>query len=106
MTSNNFKLSRVSGQPVSDAELIADLKHVSELLNASTVSMPKYDELGKYSNTTLARRFGTWNNALAKAGLELSNEVNITDERLFENILTLWQHYGRQPRRSELAKTP
>ena len=106
VTSNNYKLSRVSGQPVGDAELLADLKHVSEMLNASTVSMPKYDELGKYSNSTLARRFGTWNNALAKAGLELSNEVNITDERLFENILTLWQHYGRQPRRSELAKTP
>lgn len=106
MTSNNFKLSRVSGQPVSDAELLADLKHVSEMLNALTVSMPKYDEFGKYSNTTIARRFGTWNNALTKAGLSVSNEVNITDERLFENILTLWQHYGRQPRRSELAKTP
>jgi hypothetical protein len=106
MASNNFKLSRVTGQPVSDAELLADLKHVSEMLNASTVSMPKYGELGKYSNTTLARRFGTWNNALINAGLVVSNEVNITDERLFENILVLWQHYGRQPRRSELAKTP
>jgi len=45
MASNNFKLSRVTGQPVSDAELLADLKHVSEMLNASTVSMPKYGEL-------------------------------------------------------------
>jgi len=106
MTSNNFKLYRVSGQPVSDAELLADLKNVSEMLKASTVSMPKYDEIGKYSNTTLARRFGTWNNALIKAGLTVSNEVNITDERLFENILALWQHYGRQPRRSELAIKP
>lgn len=106
MSSNNFKLSRVSGQPVSDAELLADLKRVSEIRNAQTVSMPKYDELGKYSNTTLARRFGTWNNALIRAGLTVSNEVNITDERLFENILALWQHYGRQPRRSELAITP
>ena len=106
MTLSKFKLSRVSGQPVSDIELLTDLKHVSEMLNASTVSMPKYDELGKYSNTTLAKRFGSWNNALTNAGLIISNEINITDERLFENILTLWQHYGRQPRRSELAQTP
>jgi hypothetical protein len=32
--------------------------------------------------------------------------VSISDERLLENILVLWQHYGRQPRRSELAKEP
>ena len=106
MTSDKFKLTRVSGQPVSDAELLADLKRVTELLNVSRLSMPKYSEYGKYDETTVARRFGTWNNALLGAGLTLSNEVNITDERLFENILMLWQHFGRQPRRSELAKPP
>jgi len=106
MSSNNFKLSRVSGQPVSDSELLMDLKRVSEMLNTSKVSMPKYNELGNYDNTTVARRFGTWNNALIMAGLAVSNETNISDERLFENILTLWQHFGRQPRRSELAKAP
>lgn len=68
--------------------------------------MPKYNEFGKYNNTTVARRFGSWNNALIRAGLTVSNEVNISDERLFENLLRLWQHYGRQPRRSELEKSP
>ena len=106
MTSSNFKLLRVSGQSVSDDELLADLKHVTETLNASTVSMPKYNEFGKYNYTTIARRFGTWNKALINAGLPVSNEVNILDERLFENILELWKYYGRQPRRSELAKFP
>ncbi len=106
MTLSDFKLTRVSGQPVEDVELLADLKRVAEMLGASTVSMPKYNECGKYNNTTVARRFGSWNNALLKAGLSVSNEVNISDERLFENILTLWQHYGRQPRRRELAKMP
>lgn len=106
MVSNNFKLSRVSGQPVSDLELLEDLRRVSQMLSATTVSMPKYNEFGKYDNSTVARRFGTWNNALIKAGLEVANEINISDERLFENILALWQYYGRQPRRSELAQLP
>jgi len=106
MASDNFKLVRVSGQPVSDAELLADLRRVAETLGSSTVSMPKYREYGKYDDSNLAKRFGTWNNALLKAGLTLSHEVNISDERLFENILTLWQHYARQPRRNELAKPP
>lgn len=106
MASDKFKLTRVSGQPVVDAELLADLKRVAEMLNASTLSISKYREYGKYDETTVARRFGTWNNALLRVGLTFSNEVNISDERLFENILTLWQHSGRQPRRSELSKLP
>ncbi|QVL54386.1 MAG: HNH endonuclease [Cyanobium sp. M30B3] len=40
------------------------------------------------------------------AGLSISNEINFSDERLFENLLVLWQHFGRQPRRSELASPP
>lgn len=106
MASEKFKLTRVSGQPVSDEELLADLRRVAGILGASTVSMPKYRELGKFDDSNLAKRFGTWNSALSQAGLTISNEVDIPDERLFENILTLWQHYGRQPRRSELAKPP
>jgi hypothetical protein len=106
MTSGEFKLTHVSGQPVGDAELIADLKRVAELLDSSTVSRPKYLEYGEYAHVTVAKRFGSWNNALLRAGLTLSRAINISDERLFENILTLWQHSGRQPRRSELAKPP
>lgn len=106
MTLSKFKLKRVSGQPVSDAELLTDLKLVAGMLNSPTVSQPKYREHGKFADSTIARRFGSWNNALLKAGLTLSNEVNISDGRLFENILNLWQHYGRQPRRRDLAIPP
>ena len=104
MNNAPFRLSRVSGQAVSDAELLADLKRVSQLLKATTVSEPRYREHGTYDDTTVIRRFGSWNKALLAAGLTLSNEINIPDERLFENLFLLWQHYGRQPRRSELAQ--
>ena len=106
MTDNRFHLTRVSGQPLSDEEIISDIKFVASKLGAETVSMPKYKQHGKYDETNIARRFGSWNNALVAAGLAISNELNISDERLFENILTLWQHFGRQPRRSELAQPP
>ncbi len=104
MKNGSFRLSHVSGQPVSDDELLTDLRRVAQLLNAPTVSQPRYMEHGNYSPTTIARRFGSWNKALVKAGLSLSNEINIPDERLFENLFVLWQHYGRQPRRRELAQ--
>lgn len=39
---SRFDLTRVSGQPVSDAEILADLKSVASKLDAATVSQPHY----------------------------------------------------------------
>lgn len=101
-----FKLSRVSGMPVSNEDLLSDLKRVSELINTGDVTQNNYEQFGRYDCTTISRRFGSWNKAIKIAGLTVSNEINITEDRLFENLLILWQHYGRQPRRRELAKKP
>lgn len=101
-----FELKRVSGMSVSDGELLSDLQETAKHIGKSTVSLKEYRQFGKYDDTTVSRRFGTWNKALQIAGLHLLNEVNISDERLFENLLSLWQQYGRQPRRSELAQPP
>ena len=92
--------------PVSDHELIADLRATVAGLGTTTIGQKDYRRLGKYDDSTATKRFGTWNKALIAAGLSVSNEVDISDERLFENVLVLWQHFGRQPRRSELAKPP
>jgi len=106
MTEPSFKLSRVSGTPVSDAELIADLQRVAQSLNSNTVPQKKYGKVGAYDYSTVIRRFGSWNEGLRLADLALSNEINISDDRLFENLLVLWQHQGRQPRRGELSSPP
>jgi hypothetical protein len=106
MKRKRFELSRVSGQPVSDADLLADLQRVAASLGKNTVGQKEYRRVGKYDDSTTTRRFGSWNRALKAAGLTISNEVGIEEEVLFENILTLWQHYGRQPRRRELALPP
>jgi len=106
MQNPTFKLSRVKGAPVSDTELLFDLEKVAESLGSTTVPQKKYGEVGVYDYSTLIRRFGSWNKALVAAGLSVSNVIDIPDQRLFENLLVLWQHYGRQPRRSELAKEP
>jgi hypothetical protein len=106
MTEPIFKLSRVSGAPVSDDELIADLKRVALSLNSDTVPQKTYGVLGTFDYSTVIRRFGSWNNGLLRAGLSISNEIDISDDRLFENLLALWQHFGRQPRRSELSSPP
>jgi hypothetical protein len=106
MARSRFEVERVSGMSVSDEELLADLRSIAGRLGKGTVGQKEYRELGKYDDTTTSDRFGTWNNALRAAGLTVSNDINIPDERLFENLLNLWQHFGRQPRRAELASPP
>ncbi|MGB9407434.1 MAG: HNH endonuclease [Terracidiphilus sp.] len=106
MGDSRFQLSRVNGAPVTTDDLLADIQRVSESKGTKFVTMALYSEFGKYDTSTLRLRFGTWNKALIAAGLEISNEVYYSDERLFENIMRLWEHYGRQPRMAELAKLP
>ena len=106
MNDSAFKWERVSGVPTADEELIADLKRVALKNSGSNVTQKLYAEHGEFDCSTIIRRFGSWNKGLATAGLLLSNEVNVSDERLFENLLILWQHYGRQPRRRELSSPP
>ncbi len=101
-----FKLSRVSGSPVSDEELLSDVQKVARQIGVDCVPQKTYRELGAYADSTITRRFGSWNDALLRADLVIANEVGISNERLFENLLGLWQHYGRQPRRAELAHPP
>ncbi len=100
-----FELTRVKNAPVSNEDLLADLQHVAKILGVTKITQKLYSENGKYDETTVGRRFGTWNKALEAAGLSISNQ-QYSDEQLFENILLLWQHYGRQPRIVELAIHP
>jgi len=47
-------------------------------------------------------RFGSWNKAMQKAILEVSNVSSTTNEELFQNILELWTILGRQPKFGEV----
>ncbi|HXY57793.1 MAG TPA: HNH endonuclease [Methylocystis sp.] len=106
MTSPRFQLERVHGAPVSSEEILTDMRRAAGLAGTTVLSQRLYSELGKYDPTTASRRFGTWNKAVVAAGLEIANELNISDERLYENIMRLWEHYGRQPRQAELGRPP
>jgi hypothetical protein len=104
MSDSKFQLERVQGAPVTDEEILTDIRHAATLAGTNVISQRLYSEFGKCDPTTAARRFGTWNKAVIAAGLEIANEINISDDRLFENLMLLWEHYGRQPRRAELAR--
>lgn len=67
MTPLKFKLERVPGAPISDEELLADIRNVSECAGTTIVTLKLYAELGKFDPSTPTRRFGTWNKVLFHA---------------------------------------
>ena len=98
-----FLFLNAKAPPVSDAQALADLKKVSSKLGLSKITQKLYGEHGAYDVSTIVRKFGSWNKGLEAAGLNASNVVNISDEELFVNLLNLWEHLGRQPRRADLT---
>jgi len=89
-------------QNIPDEVLLEDLRKVASMLGADSVSGPSYDSNGKFHSTTLSNRFGGWNKALDQAGLRISFEIEVTDEQLFNNLITVWERLGRQPGRRDM----
>ena len=83
---------------ISDAELLEDLKKVASQLGLSKISSRQYDgNGGKYTAGTLGVRFGSWNNALERAGLKVVLKHKPLEVELFQNIEEVWIQLGRQP---------
>ncbi len=155
----------------SDESLLAELRRVAESLQDQRLTRDRFDSLGRVHSSTLHKRFGSWTEALDKAGIsesvaprsrvlsrdsvlktlrefaeknpgnsvtekEIAERLGLyrgaitrrfgkwesilaevglnpvplgrryTDQECFENILTLWTHYGRQPNFGELKHSP
>jgi 5-methylcytosine-specific restriction endonuclease McrA len=87
-----------------EEELLDDLKNVAKLLGRDRFTRSEYNENGKFSSGTFERRFGNWNKAIEKAGLQINLQRNISDKELFENIEEVWIKLGRQPLYDEIRK--
>ena len=83
---------------VPDTDLLNDLKRVAQILGLNKISSRQYDSNGgKYTSGTLGVRFGSWNKALEKAGLNSVLKHNPSEFELFKNIEDVWIKLGRQP---------
>ena len=83
-------------------DLLEDIKRVAKETGTDSPSAESYSRLGHHAVSTIRRRFGTWNKALDAAGLVTRENINIPEEKLFENIAEVWTKLGRQPRYREM----
>jgi 5-methylcytosine-specific restriction endonuclease McrA len=87
-----------------DQELLDDVRRVALELGLESLTTIEYDENGKYASTTVSKRFGNWNKAIEKAGLQITYIPSISQSELFENLESIWINLGRQPTRREMKK--
>lgn len=87
---------------LTEDELIDDLKRVSQEVGDSIISKEDYGKLGKYSCTMYRNRFGSWRNALEKAGLQRARNWGTTEAEYWDNLKQVWIKLGRQPRYKEM----
>lgn len=89
---------------LTDEQVLAELRRVVQALGKKTVTTAEYDRRGRISRYVLHRHFGSWNRALAAAGLEVTHRWRIQPPELFENLERVWQSLGRQPACSDMAR--
>lgn len=80
-----FKL-KPDNRNVSDEELLEDLSGTARKLGLQSIKMRDYNKIGRFHSATIANRFGGWNTALERAGLETGKQSNISNEELIDDI--------------------
>ena len=109
LESNQFQLAAANSShlytAISNRDLLDDIIRVSKILGKESFSSREYNDLAKYSSSTVFKRFKAWNNALVKAGLRPYKQVSekrIETTTLFEEIERMWITLGRQPTVSDI----
>src|SRR3989304_6952999 len=85
-----------------DNILIADLRKTAKRLGKDYISMKEYAACGEFHASTIYARFGGWNEAIKKAGMNVQFNRNVTDDMLMLNLKKEWDSLGRQPKHIEM----
>ena len=79
---------------IPDEEMLEDLKKVATKLDKMSLTREEYKRHGRYGTSTIARRFGGWNEALAYARLQPSHvakrkpeNIAVTEQQLIEDLI-------------------
>jgi hypothetical protein len=87
---------------VSSEELLADVSRVAAELQTQTVTRKQYRAHGRFADSTLSRRFGSWAAVLRSADLKPTGwKPPATEEDLFDNMARVWERVGRQPKKKD-----
>jgi hypothetical protein len=89
----NFELDQYRNR-VTNAEYLDDLRKVARLLKKPSLSGREYRDHGHYHSTSIARRFGSWPNALKEAGLSVEFRQNVSREDALADLRKIASEKG------------
>lgn len=81
---------------ISNKILIEDLQRIAKKLKKDSITIDLYEKYGKYNSCTLRRRFGSWFNALSKAGLKKTRNLNIPKEVCIQDLQSVAKKLGKK----------
>jgi hypothetical protein len=91
----------------SQQEVIDELQRVASLLGTTSLSRTEFERHSRFGQKAVANAFeGSWHTALSAAGLRFTAIRAPSDDLCFENLLSVWTHYGRQPHYAEMRRPP
>ena len=96
---------KIQRKNIPDEELIADIQLVASKLSKTSLTTREYVGAGQFGLDVYLRRFGSWMNALEKAGHSKTFNRNISVDELFENLSKVWVETGKQPSFHTLKKS-
>lgn len=95
------------GRTMSNQELLAQIRDIATRLGKTSLSGADIGAHSDINQRLLASRFGSVSKALRHAGIaQVPHGRRHTEEEIFENLLSVWTHYGRPPTHSEMDRLP
>ncbi len=103
------KMLHQGGRSLTNEEIVTELKRIAKLLKKDFITQEDINDNSEIiSGGILRKRFGSFRKGMKIAGLKASEMYRrkYSNEEYFENFLSVWTHYGRQPLRRELNEPP
>lgn len=82
--------------------LIAELQRLADQINHPP-GLRDMNQHGAHSSKTYQKKFGSWNNALRAAGLEINAETDINKSNLIDELRRLGDELDRTPTSRDMA---
>lgn len=81
--------------------LLEEIQRLSSIVDG-TPALFDVDEHGEFSRDPFYREFGSWNDALLEAGLQINREGKVSYEQLQEEMHRMADELGRPPKKLEM----
>lgn len=99
------KMKNQLARTYTNEAVINEIKRVASYLKTTTLSQKEFNQNSELSSSVIYGRFGSWEKGLKLANLK-PKRSNFSEIEYFENLLTVWTHYGRQPKQREMNEPP